>query len=395
VEKDISDAVAWMKDLLSRHLRLKTEINRTHSLIMRDLPVEVLSRIFYACFSNGAPNYRRKNELKDLDVSLKMARVCRTWRQIAWSTPELWTVVAISRRFPSRVISRSSALSLCWTCDQYDMIREWVNRSGILPLNVSIYETMGEHNDIDVQRACSCWERTLKVLGESSYRWKDVSMNMSRQSYEAIASSQRLWVQSRTHRCGDALQLWKEPGFGPQRVITDTPVRFGHFSIGWQHVSHVDVKGWSIMECLDLLKIAPRLVSCAFADVGGLHSPGLDEPVTCHESLQELSLYSSETSPAAFFNHVAFPSLSSLAYPSERFILDVILHSIFVPIKQAVGGCTHVHVRTHGHHSQYRPIVDSFKSVLSEKFGNKGLNEVGCSLPFGSSRFDCYYVDHC
>ncbi|KAF4611611.1 hypothetical protein D9613_004512 [Agrocybe pediades] len=298
------------------------------------------------------------------------------------------------------------------------MIREWVNRSGILPLNVSIYETMGEHNDIDVQRACSCWERTLKVLGESSYRWKDVSMNMSRQSYEAIASSVELkppsrsltlsndcGVQSRTHRCGDALQLWKEPGFGPQRVITDAPVRFGHFNIGWQHVSHVDVKGWSVVDCLDLLKIAPRLVSCAFADVGG-HTHGLDEPVICHESLQELSLYCI-TSPAAFFDNVAFPSLSSLAYPSEydevaRLVFNVNDLSLMSFFTRSSFPLTKLSVVAHMFTSEHMVIILStvpslthLRVYMSEKFGNKGLNEVGYSLPFGSSRFNCYYVDHC
>ncbi|KAF9554060.1 hypothetical protein CPC08DRAFT_713206 [Agrocybe pediades] len=340
VEKDIADAIARVKDLLSRHQQLKAEINSTHSPIIRDLPVDVLSKIFYACFSDDVQNDHWKTQRKDVVVPLKIAGICRTWRQVAWSTPELWTVIVISRRFSSCGFSRSSALSPSWACDQYDMIREWVTRSGILPLHVSIYENLGDDDNIDVnkyvsarQRAgCSCWESTLKVLGECSYRWKDVCMNMSRYSFEVIASSVELKPPSRSlslsHDCGletwpyrwpDALQLWKEPGFGPQRVITDAPVRFGHFSIGWQHVSHVDVEGWSIVDCLDLLKITPRLLSCAFADVRE-SQPGLGEPVTCHESLRELSLYC-KNSPGEFFDHVALPSLDNFTYP-DRYSRD-------------------------------------------------------------------------
>ncbi|KAF9538372.1 hypothetical protein CPC08DRAFT_771139 [Agrocybe pediades] len=51
LEKDVEKAIAGLKQLLNRHQNLKTEINRTHSPIIRDLPVEILFKIFYSCFS--------------------------------------------------------------------------------------------------------------------------------------------------------------------------------------------------------------------------------------------------------------------------------------------------------------------------------------------------------
>ncbi|KAF4611794.1 hypothetical protein D9613_004472 [Agrocybe pediades] len=335
VEKDIADTVARLKDLLSHHQRLKTDINRTHSPIIRDLPVEVLSRIFKACFPDNT------NDITDDDwepghkhvaIPLRIGAVCRTWRHIAWSSPELWTGVLLSRRFNS-----SSRV-----CDQYGIIKEWISRSGALPLNVYVYEEEDEAEDLDVvdysweriADECRCWEMSLEILALSSNRWKDATLNLSTYSFECIASTSKLKPPIRNLNlsssgdCGwqpleskwkDGLKLWQEfSSSGPQHVTTDLPVRFKTFNLNWQHVRRVETDGWSLQDCLDLLKSSPHLFSCSFAFVLEYEEdpePRPDEPVTCHASLNELSLQCSDA--AHFFDHVTLPSLEVLTYPTD------------------------------------------------------------------------------
>ncbi|KAF4612155.1 hypothetical protein D9613_004501 [Agrocybe pediades] len=141
VEKDISDAVSRLEDLLSHYRRLKTDTNRTHSPIIRDLPVEVLSKIFFACFSDKVNDDDWQPHHRDHVVPLKIGAVCLTWRHVAWSSPELWTCVVLSRRLNSSP----------HVCNQYDLMQGWISRSGALPLTVYVYEVEEEGQNLDVE----------------------------------------------------------------------------------------------------------------------------------------------------------------------------------------------------------------------------------------------------
>ncbi|KAF4612079.1 hypothetical protein D9613_004484 [Agrocybe pediades] len=337
VEKDIAGTMARLKDLLSHHQRLKTDVNRTHSPIIRDLPVEVLSRIFYACFSRN-PNKFMTNDgdwspsYYSIAVPLRIGAVCRTWRHIAWSSPELWTGIVLGRRFNS-----SSHV-----CNQYDIIKGWISRSGVLPLRVYIYEDEEGSEDLDVKEyslqrhaeKCRCWEMSLELVAQCSDRWKDATLNLSTYSFTHIASTSKLlkppirnlhltssgdcgWDSPLTSEWDGGLKLWQESSPGPQNVTTFCHVGFRSFYLNWQHVSQVQADRWSVQDCLDLVKSAPSLASCTFTSVSEYGEPRPDEPVTYHASLKELFLRFGD--PSYFFDHVTLPSLEDLTYSTSLY----------------------------------------------------------------------------
>ncbi|KAF9541492.1 hypothetical protein CPC08DRAFT_717133 [Agrocybe pediades] len=335
VEKDIADAVSRLEDLLSHYRRLKTDTNRTHSPIIRDLPVEVLSKIFHLCFSDKAKNASWIPNSEDIVVPLKIGAVYRTWRHVAWSSPELWTCVVLSRRLNSSP----------HVCNQYDLMQGWISRSGALPLTVYIYEVEEEGQNLDVEayslqrnaEECRCWEKSLERMAQCSDRWKAATLTLSTYSYERIASTSTLkppvrnLILDSSGDCGwqprasvwrDGLKLLQEPSFSPLRVTTRFPVQFKTFNVDWQHVQLVQSDGWSIQECLDLLKCASQLVSCRFGFVSAYDEefqPRAGEPVTCHASLQELTFHCCEDD-AEFFGHVTLPSLRDFTYPAYSFM---------------------------------------------------------------------------
>ncbi|KAF8800295.1 hypothetical protein BYT27DRAFT_7117709, partial [Phlegmacium glaucopus] len=55
-----------------------------------DIPPEILSYIFVLCLSHRPPNEIKRSSLKR---SLLLARVNQYWRQVALSTPQLWSTI--------------------------------------------------------------------------------------------------------------------------------------------------------------------------------------------------------------------------------------------------------------------------------------------------------------
>ncbi|CAE6502763.1 unnamed protein product [Rhizoctonia solani] len=82
--------------------------------VMNDLPPEVLSRIFV--LGEGMQRGSRAIRLPYVGFQDLVVQVCRRWREVAISTPELWTYIFISSPPPhlcaERYISRSGTLPL-------------------------------------------------------------------------------------------------------------------------------------------------------------------------------------------------------------------------------------------------------------------------------------------
>jgi len=85
--------------------------------------VEVLSEIFILVVKSWSSDLFGHG---GLPPPMQLARICRTWRQIASSTPLLWTFI--------RIVLPTKRL------DVYEeLIREWIARSAGCPLHLEIF----------------------------------------------------------------------------------------------------------------------------------------------------------------------------------------------------------------------------------------------------------------
>ncbi|KAF4611511.1 hypothetical protein D9613_004475 [Agrocybe pediades] len=342
-EKDVEAAIMQLKAALNRHQRLKTDINLAHSPVISDLPVEILARIFYACFSEDMQKYGEPI-YEDCFVPLKVGAVCRTWRQIAWSSPELWTVISMKR-----VLSPAFHV-----CKQYGLMEGWIERSGALPLWVYLEEDV-DHPDLKTTpEACRpCWERCLHLLKKISERWEVAYLNLSLNSFVhivhrvkikpptrrlALQSPDEMWYHVQDQGdLTDSLKPWDGSSYGPKEVTLSHPIRLGHVAIDWHCVTHVEVQEWPLAECVNLLRHAPRLESCSLIRVGRfpqaitetIHG-GPVVPVN-HNSLRYLYI-ECNNSPAIFFDEVTLPSLEELDYSHFRggYFPDEAIRSTFL-----------------------------------------------------------------
>ncbi|CAA7271214.1 unnamed protein product [Cyclocybe aegerita] len=136
LDAQIADAQNLLRTLYLKRCQIKLRRNLHHDQLLRCLPIEVVSRIFVQCLhtppppSLGEDNTYAAEDIQSRKSNLFafiLASVCQRWRQIAFSTPHLWTVVRV------RVFSPSLTL-------YPQMLSELLRRSGNLPLWLNVYE---------------------------------------------------------------------------------------------------------------------------------------------------------------------------------------------------------------------------------------------------------------
>ncbi|KAF9552190.1 hypothetical protein CPC08DRAFT_714848 [Agrocybe pediades] len=303
-EKNVEDAVARLRDALSHHQHLKTQMNHAHSPIIHALPVELVIKIFYSCFSEGMWEEDGQPVPEDALVPLKIGVV-------ALSLPELWTVITLRRK---------SYPTAAYALDQYAITTTYIPRSGALPLCVFLLDELEEEleeEDQD-QDEMEYWKMSLGLVAQCSYRWKDVTMELSEDSYIHI-TSQNLQPPNRHLTLGSECwgfdlrqhKLWQESRSGPYHVTLKSPIMFSDFTIDWKRVIRFQAEYWSTKDCLTLLKNAPQLVTCSFTYVS--KSQTAEPQHLTHNSLRELSFHTNCLA-SDFFDHISLKNLEKFEH---------------------------------------------------------------------------------
>ncbi|KAF7322423.1 F-box domain-containing protein [Mycena chlorophos] len=131
------------------------------------LPSEILSEIFVQCL----PPYPICPPLLGDSSPTTLAQVCRSWRETAHATPELWRGIAL---FTSAGLRRCSEL-------QVATAEVWIKRSGALPLCVILGSTT--HGEPEA--------RGVSLLLEHRSRWQ----------YAALRCHVSEWIPGRAPEC--------------------------------------------------------------------------------------------------------------------------------------------------------------------------------------------------
>lgn len=117
------------------------------------LPEELLSYCFSKCLEGPLTAYKSSNAQATLTV------VCRRWRNVALSTPRLWSHL----RFSFFLGNCREA-----TLQQLSVLRRCLDRSGCSPLTYSLEVTD------DVLWSESSFDPFMELMTEHAYHWSDV-----------------------------------------------------------------------------------------------------------------------------------------------------------------------------------------------------------------------------
>jgi hypothetical protein len=265
--KQLEEEIAKLKD---EHDALATVVNATHDPFINKLPPEIGShilRLSLPMLNDG----ERDQEAEGLPsiwmewaAPLKLGSVCRQWRQLAWATPDLWTILYI-RIKPT--MSPSTAKSLP------GLLREWLGRSGALPLTIHFFHG-GNNLDSDSEDDFSDTDRTnrliiatglvIPILNCHSSRWRNLHLKARGDIFEHFASSVEpkqlvtLDLDMVEELPMSAPKFVMESKLNPTRLkLTDFPLT--SINICWGNVTHATLCEITIDKGLDFLRRAPSL----------------------------------------------------------------------------------------------------------------------------------------
>ncbi|KAF5347267.1 hypothetical protein D9756_009980 [Leucocoprinus leucothites] len=161
LENDVSHLQKLYNSLLLQQQALSTFIDYRKELLspFNRLPPDILREIFYYCLPIS-----RNTTMSIDEPPLSLGRVCKRWRHIVYSTPQLWTTLHIVAVPLSSLTSSRRDKALL------DAIASWLSRSGVLPLSISMYHDVPSHSGDRVMHQEV--QPYLDIIARQSHRWK-------------------------------------------------------------------------------------------------------------------------------------------------------------------------------------------------------------------------------
>ncbi|KAJ3510246.1 hypothetical protein NLJ89_g4790 [Agrocybe chaxingu] len=331
---DLSSRIDETKALLTlllneRHV-LKTEMNQFHDPVNK-LPPELVSRICTLCmFAEEEP--RPYNPFLNafpyaIRPPLLFGAVCKRWRDIAWSTPRLWT--RLNLYLDLKIVD--------W---QTLMTEEWLARSGSLPLSIRL-RSRGERN------LSSFAGLFRSLMYRQSARWKNLKVDLPyslvallRGDLHGVSALQTILINDTsgfgtTERSEGSFQFGQT---APSLISVDVKgFYFRSIGIDWRHVTTVRLGEVFEDECLQLFQLASSMVDCGLSlVVEGSGEFGIPVATVVSHSVQRLDVCVC-VDHSTLFRKTSFPSLQS-------FIIEDASIDDILSLTQSSNALTHLHM---------------------------------------------------
>ncbi|KAF7293064.1 F-box domain-containing protein [Mycena indigotica] len=293
----------------------RSELRREKELLsdivypINTLPPEILSRILVRAHADFS-EYQHFAILdsfsmgRGLSYRLLLASVCKQWRNVVWSTCEMWTRVTVHC---GRVKSASEAL------------QTWLPRSGGLPVDFSII--------LVDETADAVWD----VLVKHSAQWRHVDLCTADSVTLSLANAastlpffETLWLT------GDVAMEDGEHISAPNwhALKINVPFVLYQLALPLAQITSLELNGQSSCGILEMLALMPELTSLVLCVV---ETEREQEPTVSSCFLSQLkSLHYNTALPVAILAGLHPPLLSHLSF--------VDLPS-FTPIGELIARC--------------------------------------------------------
>ena len=259
VQSKIRECKKLLEKLYMQEAHTKSSVNAVHDPIIRDLPLELVSNILTLCNPSPVEDDEEFGSLP-LDVpvatqryQLSLGTVCKTWRNIVRSTPQLWTSIYI--RFPTKGDK----------LQQKELLLQSLRLSGSLPLHIQAWmrrdyrPSEGEHLVLSP---------LVEMLNDQSERWKTLDLNVTARllsQFKGGTFGAQNLERLRVCLYGPPSEMKNEfrVSFGlPSPQIVDAHrTSFSSIGISWKGVTRVKINTLTATECLGLFQLATQLVN--------------------------------------------------------------------------------------------------------------------------------------
>ena len=287
-----------IQELQERRRKLATKMNTNHDPFILKLPPEVASHIFILFKGDSEKSQGRR---ENLSVTFLLGAVCRGWRQLARSTPQLWSTLTLV--FPEKSVIMDTLPRL---------VVDWLDRSGGLPLTL----------DISSYRSIPLAEESLSIinaLNQHSRRWHKVAFILPPIYLGHLCGSSppedlcdlSLHNSLISHKDTD-LKFKMNAQPSPTK-FTVSAIPFKAVDISWDRLVYLNVGNTSLDGVLQVIRDAPLLETCFLT---GISLPIDDFPtsqtIIRHPHLRTLTLLWNGTWVLPkIINSLELPSLES------------------------------------------------------------------------------------
>ncbi|KAJ6466264.1 hypothetical protein C8R45DRAFT_484206 [Mycena sanguinolenta] len=254
-DEEIGGTLVHLQRLRERRKDIIADINVLTSPIL-NLPPEITCEIFLRCLPppHSPPNPR--------DAPLLLGQVCRRWRSISISFPELWSSVCLSAVFSPRGDA------------PLEMLETWLVRSGDNPLSVFIVPDAQNLPVVDGPARTSLF-RTLR---HTSHRWREFEIVRRLQDFPALLHRDDPWnfphllkltlLLANPGRHPDSFppnllsNLIDAPALREVHLMGFTP---NNLLLPWSQLTTVRAENLLPIECLQTLATTTNLITGAFS----------------------------------------------------------------------------------------------------------------------------------
>ena len=305
------------------------EVNRAYDPIQR-IPAEVASSIFVFCLPRlpsldifDATPKEVQDDIALQAVQLLLGSICRRWRRIARSTPELWNVLWL------QISNRT-------TVTYSQMVADRLRYSGQLPLFISVSLLDGEDSDNEDSDgddsdlgpdnpAISVTKDIIDTLCHYIDRMKVLHLCLTGPLLKLLRNpiartNNRMLEKLFIELCGSHSSDSKghplfdlAGGDSSPTHVSFREINYRAISIRWDNVTSLEAPKLLNYDALQILQLAPNLQVFKLSVV--LSSRTEDPaklPQVTHRSLQMLSLTWDAT--LKFLDFITCPAMNELSY---------------------------------------------------------------------------------
>ena len=293
--EELKELDALSERLVFNRYALKRKINQLHSPIVRNLPPDVTSTIFEFCLPDRHPLPYSEWDW-NVSIPLSLGAICSYWREIAWSTPTLWSSLMVI--VPNKHASVSHIT--------IDIAEEWLARSGKLPLSIYI---ISEYYNTTLSALAD-------IINQYSARWSHLDLYMPLKSYQHFHATNNhapILKSIRFHGSNSMVDLNFELTCPRLDRASLTNFHVQGTNIQWDNLTYLALHSMPIVDSFFILRKTPRLVFCKVSGscerYGGSSLGAL--VLTSLKSLQLLIKKFAED----FLNNLIAPHLEELSLP--------------------------------------------------------------------------------
>ena len=302
-----------IQELQDMRRRLGTRMNASHDPFTYKIPPEIASLIFSLSMEEN-DNRPLRFILCGLPTSFILGSVSQRWRQLARSTPQLWTTVSVT------LVKQTKNGPVL---PPLQFINDWLQLSGSLPLTLRI---------VDDATSSFPWETCRPIvdaLNQHSGRWHKASLYLHKylllSYFRGTSSPSNLHDLEIGHTNNGGFDEIPTTYFSMNSRPSPTRLTIQAFSlsaidVAWSNVTYLTLRWIPPHECIKAIKLAPLLESCTLSE---LDPPSEDhsfhsQQVFKHMRLRKLFLQETEVETLFVLNQaMEFPSLEELSYEVE------------------------------------------------------------------------------